>query len=736
MKNPRYLIILLVLAVVFAVCSCAGAESGTCGDNITWNLDENGTLTISGSGMMAGYDSGSSAPWSGYADRIKSVEIEKGITSIGTRAFADLKEVTSVSIPSGVTWIEIYAFSGCSKLAKVNIPAGVTNIESGAFRGTAISTVSIPASVEEIPASAFSGCQNLKSITVNSGNANYIAVDGVLFNKDETRIILYPAAKTDASYTIPGGVTTICDYAFAGSRPGSVTIPSSLNEIGECAFEGCKNLKSIDIPGSVGIIGPSAFEQCSALAEVTLHNGTGILFSRAFYGCGFTDFAIPDSVNEIFAGVFSGCKNLSSISVGSGNTAYCAVNGALFTKDKEKLIAYPAAKSGTTFTVPAGVGTIEARAFESSTLRELVFPDGLWLINNNAFICPSLTKITLPASIQQIEDYAFSKCKNLSDVYYSGTEEQWEKTVIFSEGNDPLAKAKIHYNAGVPVLSSVKFSAGKAAVKEKVTITAVTNTNAVKLVMYANNKEVKAWTEGFTDQDDKRTWKVSYAFAGAGERELVFYAVDKEEEAAAPKTAKITITKAAEPKLTSVKFNKATATVKQKVTITAVTTTDVTQLNMYSGKTLAQSWKKGYTDKDGKRTWKVTYAFAGAGNNRKLTFKGQNKNGKESAAKTATITVTKAPTLSSVKFSKAKAKVKEKVTITAVTSTNATKLTLYAGTKAVKSWTSGYTDKDGKRTWKVTYSFSGAGKRTITFKAFDANGAATAGKNAGIEIVK
>ncbi len=89
-----------------------------------------------------------------------------------------------------------------------------------------------------------------------------------------------------------------------------------------------------------------------------------------------------------------------------------------------------------------------------------------------------------------------------------------------------------------------------------------------------------------------------------------------------------------------------------------------------------------------------------------------------------------------MQFAKTEAKVNEEVTIKAVTSTNVTKLVMYSGTKAVKTWTSGYTDKDGKRVWKVKYAFSGAGNRTLPFKAFDANGASTEEKEATIKISK
>ena len=193
--------------------------------------------------------------------------------------------------------------------------------------------------------------------------------------------------------------------------------------------------------------------------------------------------------------------------------------------------------------------------------------------------------------------------------------------------------------------------------------------------------------------------------------------------------AKLTV----KPTLSSVKFSASSVQVKKNVTITAVTSTNATKLSMYNGSSLIKTWTSGYTDSGTTRTWKVTYAFSGAGN-RTMTFKGAAANGTVTAAKTATITVTAAPSLTSVKFSASSVQVKQNVTITAVTNKTVTRLVMYNGSSAVKTWTSGYTDSGTTRTWKVTYAFSGAGSRTMTFKGFDASGTATAAKTATVTV--
>ncbi len=149
------------------------------------------------------------------------------------------------------------------------------------------------------------------------------------------------------------------------------------------------------------------------------------------------------------------------------------------------------------------------------------------------------------------------------------------------------------------MLDNTRFSKDRATVKENIKIIAVTSANAAKLIMYANGQVVKSWTEGYKDQDGKRTWTITHAFVGAGESHLEFRAADQKGATTEAMAATITITKA--PVLSSVKFNKVNAAVKENVTIVAVTNTLATKLVMYSGGKAVKSWTEGYTDKDGKR---------------------------------------------------------------------------------------------------------------------------------------
>ncbi len=211
-------------------------ESGTCGDNLTWTLDEEGTLTISGFGNME-----QSAFY--INDNIKKVIIGKGCLSIADLAFFSCSNLMSITIPDSVKRIGIWAFGKCTNLTSITIPKSVTSIGVGVFND----------------------CSSLENIFVEQGNQNYRSEDGVLFNSDQTILVCYPGRR-EGVYSIPDTVTSIGDMAFSGCRSlTGITIPNSFTSIGADAFFNCSSLTGITIPNSVTSIGVDAFKGCSNL---------------------------------------------------------------------------------------------------------------------------------------------------------------------------------------------------------------------------------------------------------------------------------------------------------------------------------------------------------------------------------------------------------------------------------------------------------------------------------------
>ncbi len=166
----------LLAAVALAAICCIfllpaevqAATSGTCGDNLTWNLDDGGTLTISGTGKMYDYYSYNGAPWYSSRSSIKAVIVDKGVTTIGNYAFSDCTSLTSVTIPDSVTTIEDYAFYDCASLTSVTIGDSVTTIGDLAFSGCySLTSVTIPDSVTSIGDSAFASCDSLRGVYIS-----------------------------------------------------------------------------------------------------------------------------------------------------------------------------------------------------------------------------------------------------------------------------------------------------------------------------------------------------------------------------------------------------------------------------------------------------------------------------------------------------------------------------------------------------------------------------------------
>ena len=277
--------------------------SGACGDNLTWKLDDKGTLTISGKGAMTEWVYSDSAPWKTYSNTINKVVIQPGVTSIGGYAFSECKNLTSITIPEGVTSIGIGAFWKCFDLTSITIPEGVTRIGGSAFEGcSSLTNITIPKSVTSIGGYAFSECKNLTSITIPEG---VTSIEDGVFSGCGLR-----------SITIPKGVTSIGRYAFQEcSSLTSITIPEGVTIIGAEAFRGCSSLKSITIPEGVTSIGAGAFRGCSSLTSITIPEGVTSIEDSVFFGCGLRSITIPEGVTSIGAGAFRGCSSLKNITI-------------------------------------------------------------------------------------------------------------------------------------------------------------------------------------------------------------------------------------------------------------------------------------------------------------------------------------------------------------------------------------------------------------------------------------
>lgn len=432
MKHTFRVHLTFLFCVTLFLClapSAAGLHVwGSCG-NYSWDLEDDGLLTISGEGSIDDFQSDDSS-WLKYKDQIKCVIINSGITRIGTGNFKFCSNLLSVEIPSSVTSIGDDAFCYCG-LKSVEIPSNVTSIGQSAFRGVGFTKVTIPSSVESIGNFAFS-CSSLQEIQVDPENNYFCSVNGVLFSKDKTAIICFPAG-IEGDYSIPTSVTSIGEGAFCCCCLTSVTIPKSVKTIGKYAFWDSYRLTSMTIPEGVTDIGPYAFSGCSKLRNALIPSSVTKIESNVFNSCtSLTSVTIPAGVTDIGGQAFYACSSLTSIAIPAGVTD---IGEAAF-KSCSKL---------TDVTIPPNVTKISSRAFsDCHSLTNVIIPSSVTSIGEYAFAwCSNLTSVTIPTSVTRIMAYAFGYCDRLTDVFYGGANID---SIFIGSNNNYLLNATIHYN--------------------------------------------------------------------------------------------------------------------------------------------------------------------------------------------------------------------------------------------------------------------------------------------------
>ena len=325
----------------------------------------------------------------------------------------------------------------------VDIPDDIIGIGENAFESCfSVKSIFIPKSVVKIADNAFDFCSELTKITVDETNPAYSSEDGVLFNKNKTKIIKYPDRKRGGIYIVPNSVSEIGGSAFfdcwtlktinihagvskihtnalscysklteiyvdkenpvyisengilfnkaktvliqypAGKRSAVYAIPDGVVRIEEFAFCSCRKLKGILIPESVTEIGKWAFENS-----------------------GLTDIVIPKSLILIEDGAFNGSKKLKKIRVDESNPAFSSEDGVLFNKEKSELIKYPEGCKNKTYNIPDGVIHLKKEAF---------------------FGCENLKTLSIPESVTEIENDSFRWCFELSTILGRENHPAWK----------------------------------------------------------------------------------------------------------------------------------------------------------------------------------------------------------------------------------------------------------------------------------------------------------------------
>ena len=314
--------------------SAKNETSGKIG-NCQWTL--NGTiLTISGSGSLdVEYGRG---PWGKF---ITEVKINEGITSLSAGAFADSSRLYKVTLPSSLKTIGTSTFANCYTLNTITIPNGVTKIENHAFMNClSLTKITLPNSVTSLGFKVFTGCKSLSNILVESKNQSFISVGGILFSKDMSVLVKYPANRSILKYTVPDSVKEIAPGAFEDAYYlTNVILHDGIIKIGANAFfktnlyndmrktsNGClyigkylivamnKNVTFCNIKEGTTLIADSAFVACDKIKEINLPEGLQYIGENAFSDCSSLEsIYIPSSIKRIEKDAFYNCCSLENV---------------------------------------------------------------------------------------------------------------------------------------------------------------------------------------------------------------------------------------------------------------------------------------------------------------------------------------------------------------------------------------------------------------------------------------
>jgi len=409
-------------------------DSGSCGDNATWTVYSDKSLVISGTGAVT------SSPWLDGYSTVYSLIVEEGITEICGHAFRNMPNLVSAQLPQSLNTIPSYSFYYDTQLKNIQFSDNVEHIGEHAFSGTGFTSFAIPDSVTSEVYNIISGANltelyigagskisethwpsisampSLQNYVVSADNPYFTAVDGVLYTKDLKTLVNHPDGRA-GSFSIPDGVETINSYAFNHDV----------------------NITDIHIPASV--------------TEITENQ--------------FRFLQLEDA------------KSLRDIHVDDNNTAFASEDGLLYNKEKTILYCCGPGKEGTV-RVAEGTWELDSYAFlRCSMLTNVLLPDSLEYIGFGAFRkCTNLQNLVIPATVTGWGQFAFQECSSLqwlatsvkngnfqqdfenccslTDVYYYGTEAEWNTNRI-SNYDYPVKNAVKHFNAPLPGTYSISY---------------------------------------------------------------------------------------------------------------------------------------------------------------------------------------------------------------------------------------------------------------------------------------
>ncbi len=464
MKTAKKLLAVLLMVLIVALCAPVSfaadvVASGTCGTNLTWTLDGEGLLTVSGEGYMSDYYYDyDDMPWYDYRDNIKSLIIEDGVMSVGARAFCRFEKLETVSISDSVETIGYDAFEDCHNLKSLTIGNGVKSIGHSAFADCYdLENVTIPDSVETIGDYAFAYCFSLQTATIGSGaknigklvfdnyllvdviidenNPNYSYKDGYLLSKDGT-VLIVPLTTVVGVAEIPEGVKEIKADAFSNLSLTTVKIPEGVETIGEYAFYNIYNdVRCMLIPKSVTSIGSKAIAYHSDwVSDIYYEAGVWedyVLF--VYEGTAGETYAKNNSIEYVLIDNLSGvpCGDNATWSL-DRETGTLTISG---TGAVSKCTWQIFAKEITSVIVEEGITEIKNNVFSTTS-------GNAERMSELGFVTTCMKTLYLSSTLTAIDEDAFGCCYSIEEISVAEDNEYFtcEDGVLFNKDKTELIK--------------------------------------------------------------------------------------------------------------------------------------------------------------------------------------------------------------------------------------------------------------------------------------------------------
>ncbi len=467
-KSKKPLIATLIIAVLLISGIAAAVlyifrdskvlDNGSCGENMTWELNAGGTLKIEGSGIMDDYGNYSDTPWFSDRDKIKIIEIGDNINSIGSRAFYGCASLAKIDFGTAVKSVGSYAFYGCSKLENCVLPDTVTSLGSYSFaRCSALEYLHVPAATTHFGVSVLDStnvyiCSESKKCdaaayaentgllfrecnsTHGAGNDTPTAVSTVFdFENESTaeikdsvasgfcgtsatwvytengELIISGTGKTD-NWTVDEKTGTwslgnIPEWEPYASQIKMITVNEGITDIGNGAFVGFTSLENITLPESIEVIGNNAFMGCTSLTSIRVPEKVKKIGDSAFKDCsGLRNANLACSVTEIGQYTFNKCSSLNIVTLPPQLKAlgdYAFADCPLLTQ----------------IVLPAGISTLGEYTFMNcGNIKAMTLSYGITAIPKGTFAGCGFSAFDIPSSVTAIGEYAFSGCKNLQSI--------------------------------------------------------------------------------------------------------------------------------------------------------------------------------------------------------------------------------------------------------------------------------------------------------------------------------